>query len=332
MKSNYLGLLDNKYIIKKIIGAGTSSTVYQVIDSQSGKEYAAKVFKHFDNSIKKEIEFNEIIANMNNNLFIKYIASSKGPLVQNEYRFFKSYIIFELASKGGLHKYLGKKYSGLKEKYCKFIFFKILKGIQSLHNSGICHRDIKINNILLDGEKYNIKISDFGLSSFISRNQSQQYGKVGTKYYAAPEVIMNLPYDGIKADIFSLGVVLFNLRTSNFGFYEAKIKNNNFVNYVKCRNKTLYEYIKDKNICTYWEKLGSMISIDELSHEFKNLYIKMVSFNPSERPTIEEILNDDWMKEIQNLSEQQMESLKKEIINELKKREETEKNEEMNHD
>lgn len=320
------GLLDNKYIIKRIIGIGASSTVYQVIDSQNGKEYAAKVFKHYDNSIKKEVEFNEIISTLNNNLFVKYIHSSKGPLVQNDFRIFKSYIIFELASKGGLNKYLERKYSGLKEKYCKFIFLKILKAIQSLHNSGICHRDIKINNILLDGEKFNIKISDFGLSSFISRNQSLQYGKVGTKYYSAPEVILNLPYDGIKADIFSLGVVLFNLRTCNYGFYEAKIKNNNnLTNYEKKnRNKTLYEYIKDKNICTYWEKLGSMINIDELSNEFKNLYIKMVSFNPSERPTIEEILNDDWMKEIINLNEQQIGILEKEIINELKKREETE--------
>ena len=318
---NYLGILDNKYLIKKVIGAGNSSIVYQVIESSTGKEYASKVFKHYDFSFQKEVEFNKIISNLNNNYFIKIIKSSKGPLVLNEigFRTFKSYIIFELASKGELNKYFNYKKTELNEKYCKFIFFNIIKAIQSLHNSGICHRDIKLNNILFDGENYNIKISDFGYSSYINDYQNLKYIKVGTKYYMAPEISTNLPYDGIKADIFSLGVLLFNLVTCKFGFYEAKINSKNISNN---KNKTLYEYIKDKNIKDYWEKLSTMINIDEFSNEFKNLYIKMVAFNPKERPTIDEILNDDWIKEIKNLNEQELKNLEIEVIKELKKREE----------
>ena len=323
MKSttNYFGILDNKYLIKKIIGSGTSSIVYQVVDSNTGKEYAAKVFKPYDFSFQKEVEINKIISKLNNNYFIKFIKSSKGPLIlnENEFRTFKSYMILELASKGKLNKYFNYKKDVLNEKYCKFIFFNILKAIQSLHNSGICHRDIKLNNILLVGDNYNIKISDFGYSSYIKDYQNLENEKVGTKYYMAPEVIMNLPYDGIKADIFSLGVLLFNLVTCKFGFYEAKI---NYKNTNKNRNKALYEYIKDKNINDYWEKLSTMINIDAFSNEFKNLYIKMVSFNPKERPNIDEILNDDWIKEIKNLNEQELKNLEIEVINELKKREE----------
>ena len=64
MKStpNYFGILDNKYLIKKIIGSGTSSIVYQVVDSNTGKEYAAKVFKPYDFSFQKEVEINKIIS------------------------------------------------------------------------------------------------------------------------------------------------------------------------------------------------------------------------------------------------------------------------------
>ena len=62
--------------------------------------------------------------------------------------------------------------------------------------------------------------------------------------------------------------------------------------------------------------------IDGLSPEFKDLFLKMVAFEPSERPTIKEILNHDWMKEVSNLNEEEFKQYEEDLISELKEREE----------
>ena len=84
------------------------------------------------------------------------------------------------------------------------IFSKILRGVLSCHKEGICHRDIKLDNILLD-ENFNPKICDFGFGTF---NTGKLNEFLGSPKYASPEILGGIPYDGFKSDIFSLGVLL----------------------------------------------------------------------------------------------------------------------------
>ena len=83
----------------------------------------------------------------------------------------------------------------------------------------------------------------------------------------------------------------------------------------------MYKYIKEKNSKLYWYILRNNINTNGLSEEFKKLYLKMVAYDPKERPTIEEIYNDKWMKEIRDLNEKELEKCQKELIKELKSRE-----------
>ena len=71
----------------------------------------------------------------------------------------------------------------------------------------------------------------------------------------------------------------------------------------------------------YWNLLGLFINVDELSEQFKDLYLKMVAYNPNERPTLGEIFNDDYFDDIRELNEDQLKALEQEIITELKRRE-----------
>ena len=107
-------------------------------------------------------------------------------------------------------------------------------------------------------------------------------------------------YIGEKADIFSLGALLFNLVTGIFGFKTSK------------KNDSFYKYIISHDIERYWNSINDIIKFD-LSQEFKDLYIQMVSYNPSERPTIAEILESEWMKEINNLNKIDSEKLENEV-------------------
>jgi serine/threonine protein kinase len=162
-----------------------------------------------------------------------------------------------------------------------------------------------MQNILLD-ENYNPKICDFGFGAF---NKGKLSEFLGTLNYAAPEILSGTPYDGLKADIFSLGVILLNLITCKIGFGEATKKD------------PYYRYIMGKHYNQYWKLVSG--EIKGISEELKKLYIRMVSYRPNERPTIEEILNDDWIKEIRELSEDQLKELEKEILEEFSKRETT---------
>ena len=94
------------------------------------------------------------------------------------------------------------------------IFKKILNGISAIHNLNICHRDIRPENIYLD-ENFNPKIASFSLSCLNANNLNQHVGAVR---YCAPEILSRIPYNGIKADIFSLGKLLFILVTKMLPF------------------------------------------------------------------------------------------------------------------
>ena len=318
ISSDSYGILDERYILESEMGNGGSSTVYKVKDSFSDKYYALKVFKEHSKIFDREIIFNKrILKSKYNNHFIKFISSSlKGSLDNDGFKETKPYILYELA-KGDLIKYIKCYGNGFNEKFSKIISYKILKALQALHKLKICHRDIKADNILLYGEKFDIKISDFGLSGFTYGNNGKilQKERVGTEQYMAPEVIEEKEYDGEKADIFSIGVLIFTILTSKIPFLNAKIYNEGR------KIKQLYRFIKEKDEEKYWETLKEE-GIDGLSPEFKDLFLKMVAFDPNERPTIKEILNHNWIREINTLSKEEFKIYEEDLINELKEREE----------
>ena len=220
----------------------------------------------------------------------------------------RNYFIFEYAPKGDLWRiiYLTK---GFGERYSKLIFKKILLGVQKLHNNKIYHLDLKIENIILD-ENYNPKICDFGLAT---DNQDFLTENVGTKNYKPPQMYEEeIKYKGEKADIFSLGCILFALVATGPWFIEAD------------KNNELYKFIVSNNIDAFFRKLNSNIKdIQSLSEDFKQLYIKMIAYKEEDRPNnIQEILDDKWFNEINNLNDEKQKELENEIKTEFMKKEE----------
>ena len=297
--------IDGKYTIIEKKGFGATAIVFLVKDPNSQKVYAAKVLKKKSAFFDKEIEILETLKPINNNYIVNLIDSGTGNIIRANKPTKKQqqYLVLQYAPKGELFNYIYCTHKGLQEKYSKVIFSKILKGIQACHNAGICHRDLKMQNILLD-ENFNPKICDFGFATF---NTGRLNESLGTLNYAAPEVLSNKPYDGFKADIFSLGVVLLTLVSCKIGFQEAT------------KRDPYYRLIMTQHYGQYWNVVSSQIG--EVSEELKRLYNKMVSFRPQERPTIEEILNDSWMKEINDLSKEDFAQLENQIREELLERE-----------
>jgi serine/threonine protein kinase len=111
-------------------------------------------------------------------------------------------MVMEFAGGGDLLHFI-KRRGKMLECDAKFIFKQIIYGLSHIHCRSVIHRDIKLDNILLDCES-GVKICDFGVSKIIKKGQviKEQWG---TPAYIAPEIITDEGYEGFFVDIWSLG-------------------------------------------------------------------------------------------------------------------------------
>ena len=179
--------IDSKYIILKQISKGYTSEVFKVREIDSNNIYAAKVFINPYKFFQKEVDILNLIKKLNNPYLINIINSGIGTVIRNgQVQKNKLYIIFDYASKGELENYLSINNTPLSELHAKFIFFKILKGVEAFHNAEICNRDLKLQNILLD-DSFTLKICDFG---FATENNGHLHDFLGTFSYMALKYIL----------------------------------------------------------------------------------------------------------------------------------------------
>ena len=192
------------------------------------------------------------------------------------------YIVTEYLEHYELSKYITNvkkgENIGFNENFGRLIFSQLLDGLESMHNSNICHRDIKLNNILLTTDDYILKYIDFGMGV---ESTGKLDNFLGTEGYAAPELHMKRPYYGKSVDIFALGVTLFILVTGRLPFKIAT------------SNDSHYQHIARYDYVEFW-KNQSVI----LSPSFMELFDNMIAFDYTQRPSIEEIRQSSWMKEI----------------------------------
>ena len=230
----------------------------------------------------------------------------KNKIQENDIMDARPYYVTDFFTKQSLYYYLIFMNDGFEEIHAKVIFKKIVETIKYCHDRKICHLDIKPGNIMLDN-KFEPNIIDFGFSTKF-RNDNDEIIKLnttrGTQEYKCPEIWEEKELSGDKVDIFSLGVVLFNLVIGSLGFVTSE-ESDEYYNEIKQDTNGTYE--------KYWKKISVVINKVELSTDFKNLYIKMVAYNPKDRPTTDEILNSPWLDEINKKKNEDKESLDNEV-------------------
>ena len=180
-------------------------------------------------------------------------------------------MVMEYAGGGDLLKLI-KKRGGLREQDSKFIFKQIVYGLSHIHCRSVIHRDIKLDNILLDCEK-GVKICDFGVSKIIKKGQIIKE-QCGTPAYLAPEIIVDTGYEGYFVDIWSLGVLLFAMLCGTVPFKAPTLEE-------------LHKLIL----------AGDFHIPEELSEEAQSLIRGMIKLEPVQRLTIPQILAHAWLKE-----------------------------------
>ena len=130
-------------------------------------------------------------------------------------------ISMEYASGGELFDRIVKA-GRFSEDEARYFFQQLISGVEWCHREGVCHRDLKLENTLLDGRPApRLKICDFGYSKSAIFD-SQPKSTVGTPAYIAPEVLSRKQYAGEIADVWSCGVTLYVMLVGAYPFEDAK--------------------------------------------------------------------------------------------------------------
>ena len=256
------------YKFGRVIGKGAFGKVNLGLHILTGRIVAIKSFNKtkFNNEKDKNKITNEI--NLMKNLKHFSVVKLLDTIETEKYIL----LIMENVLGGDLLNFI-KKRNKLQEKIAKFIFKQLLQSIKYIHNKNIVHRDIKLDNILIDLNN-NIKLCDFGVGKYLSNNNEILSDQCGTPAYIAPEVVSGDGYSGFPVDLWSSGVVLYSLLMGTIPF---KAQNLN----------ELQGLIMS----------GNHKQIDGISNNANDLLNKLLEINPNKRINVDEALNHPWFSE-----------------------------------
>ena len=211
------------YELKGVLGKGSMGIVYLVekANSRTAKPYAMKVLqkpvgrsedqkRELLERFLREAEAASVLRHPNIVRIIDFgIAEEQ----------MKPYIVMDFIPGRSLKHFIGK--SGLSHIQKAMIVRQVAHALKAIHSHNICHRDIKPENIIMD-EKLNVKVTDFGVARLPNSDLTQIVKILGTPSYMAPEAFISARVD-YKADIYSLGVVAYELFLGKKPFYSESI-------------------------------------------------------------------------------------------------------------
>ena len=269
------------YKYGRLIGQGAFGKVNIGLNVLSGRIVAIKSFnknnldKNKDSKEKITYETN-IMKKLNHSSIVKILEMFESD----------NYIliIMEYINGGNLYSFV-KKRRKLNEKTAKFLFWQITQGIKYMHNNGVVHRDIKLENILIDLNN-NVKICDFGIGKAVTPYKTAKtihilHDQCGTPMYIAPEILLCTKehgYNAFPVDMWSAGIALYIMLSGTLPF--ALDKNLN-----KDNHNAELQYAIINN---------SPKPIEYISEEAQDLLYGLLDKNPKTRYTADDVLKHSW--------------------------------------
>jgi serine/threonine protein kinase len=254
----------------RVLGSGRQGSVSLCLD-QAGGQIAVKQFTTLD-FYRREAA---ILAQLRGAKNVVQLASSADAGLGS--------IALKYYSRGELYSFMDAA-NKFDDALAKHVITQCITGLADVHAIGIAHQDIKPENIFVD-EDFSIVIGDFGLAATASSTDPVDFR--GTLSYMAPEIFTScrtlLPYDRMKADIWSIGVLLFVMLTGNMPFGEGGATARDWYSVQLKHNRSE----------AFWGEHEKYLShsINPLAKAF---ITKCLTFDPALRMSASELLVDPW--------------------------------------
>ncbi|KAJ0101280.1 hypothetical protein Patl1_06742 [Pistacia atlantica] len=261
-------VLREKFEVGRLLGQGNFGKVYYGRNLNTGQSVAIKAIDKekvlkvgMIEQTKREVSIMKLVQHPNVMQLYEVMASKT-----------KIYFVMEYAKGGELFSKVAK--GRLREDKARNYFQQLISSVDFCHSRGVYHRDLKPENLLLDDNGI-LKVSDFGLSALAEskRQDGLLHTTCGTPAYVAPEVICRKGYDGVKADIWSCGVILYVLLAGYLPFDDSNLM-------------ALYRKIAKAEY-----KFPSCFS-----SQARRLLSRILDPNPKTRISIAEIMEDPWFR------------------------------------
>lgn len=262
----YKGIASHVYKIQNIKNGTTA-----VLKTYSKSDYTDNKFKRYNMYFYTEIECNKIMIKTKYSVPLWYYYES-----EKEWGMITKYMS-QLTLRNYMH------FFPFSDVIISKVVYPLLNAIYNMHIKGIIHRDLKPDNIFINNDK--IYIGDFGYSYILKNPTDKARGIVGTIQYMAPEMLHSYTTDnrnykyGKEVDIWAIGIIVYELF-----FYEKPFGWNK---YTKTEND-LKEFIIN---CISTDLTFPLIIPDDA----KDFIEKCLSIEPEKRPTIEELLQHEWV-------------------------------------
>lgn len=250
------------YTLGRTIGEGTFGKVRMGTHRLTGTRVAIKqVPKDHSASLTREIHHHRRLNHANVMKLYEVLATET-----------HIWMVSELCLGGELYDYLVER-GTLSEPEARRVFGQLCLAIAYVHGRGIVHRDLKLENVLLD-EKCNVKLGDFGFTrEFEGKRLMETF--CGTTGYAAPEMLAGRKYTGEEVDIWSLGIILYALLAGALPFDDD-----------------------DESVMKAKILSGEYEMPDYLSEEARDLLNGILKLEPTQRLSIKSILSHPWFSKI----------------------------------
>jgi len=254
-----------RYERGRFLGKGGFAKCYELKDLATGEITAGKIVpkslltkSHQKEKMSQEIRLHKGVSNAFLVKLYSYFEDSNFV-----------YIVLEICRKRSLME-LHKRRKAITEPETRYFMRHILLGVLYLHENKIIHRDLKLGNVFLN-DNMECKIGDFGLATRVDYDGERKKTLCGTPNYIAPEVLGKKGHS-YEVDVWSLGCILYTLLVGKPPFETQSLKDT-------------YSRIK-KNEYHVPSRVGPLA---------KNLIQKLLQHEPNKRPSVAEILQDDFM-------------------------------------
>jgi len=262
-----------RYEMLKHLGTGSFATVHLAKDIKTGDLVAMKFIDKVNfvgpeaDSIYEEIKLMKSIKHKNIVKLIDVIETSTVLC-----------IVMEYCENGELYDMIVENFQNFTNDDKKKIFKELVEAVKYLHENNISHRDLKVENVLLDKDN-NVKLADFNLATRFQPNELFTH-RCGSEEYTSPEIVTRKAYDPRLTDIWALGIILYAIVVGHLPFYH---KNGEKI-------QSMYHRIAMVNY-----KFPSGVEIDK---DAKNLIGSILKYTPQSRASLDQILAHPWLQNI----------------------------------